>query len=83
MSLSIPKINPFAWLNSTMKGRPSLESLKAADFGLFGATLWPFASLDRLRVVTYLSTWVRVWIEDMFKLRLTCSVFLAFLLGRW
>ena len=42
-----------------MSGRPNLQSLKAADFGLFGATWWPFASLDRLRVVTRLSSWVR------------------------
>lgn len=37
----------------------SLKSLKAADFGLFGATWWPQASMERLRIVTYLATWVR------------------------
>ena len=34
--------------------------LKAFDFALFGATWWPHASLERLRIVTYLVTWVCV-----------------------
>lgn len=36
-----------------------LESLKAADFGLFGATWWPRASFERLKIATYLAGWVR------------------------
>ena len=40
----------------------SLKSLKAADFGLFGATWWPRASFDRLWIVTLLATWVRIYL---------------------
>lgn len=35
-----------------------LNSLKAADFALFGASWWPRASYERLRIVTFLITWV-------------------------
>ena len=35
-----------------------LESLKAADFAYFGATWWPRARYERLRIVTFLAIWV-------------------------
>jgi len=47
-------------LFSTLSNSKSLESLKSADFGLFGATWWPNASLERLRIVTYLAVWVSI-----------------------
>jgi hypothetical protein len=49
-----------ATCHSSMGHSRLLKSLKAADFGLFGATWWPRASWERLRTVTYLATWVRV-----------------------
>lgn len=42
-----------------MSDSPLLPGLKAADFGLFGATWWPEARWERLRIATYLATWVR------------------------
>ena len=32
--------------------------MKAADAALFGASWWPYASYDTLRIATYLSIWV-------------------------
>lgn len=46
-------------IDSSMGHSPLLKSLKAADFGLFGATWWPRASFERLRIVTFFATWVR------------------------
>lgn len=37
---------------------PRIEKLKAAEFGLLGATWWPLASCERLKVATYLTVWV-------------------------
>lgn len=37
---------------------PMLRALKAADFGFFGATWWPDADWERLKIATYLATWV-------------------------
>ena len=47
-----------AILDSIMPESPSLSSLKASDFALFGASWWPRAKFDRLKTVTYLATWV-------------------------
>lgn len=47
-------------IDSSMGHSPLLKSLKAADFGLFGATWWPRASFERLRICTFLATWVRI-----------------------
>lgn len=33
--------------------------MKAADAALFGASWWPYASFEKLRIATYLSIWVR------------------------
>ncbi len=41
-----------------MGDSPLLKSLKAADFGFFGATWWPEADWERLKIATYLATWV-------------------------
>ncbi|KAL8861149.1 MAG: hypothetical protein Q9178_002365 [Gyalolechia marmorata] len=45
---------------STMSHNPKLETFKAADFAYFGATWWPHASYDRLKVVTFLAIWVEI-----------------------
>lgn len=42
---------------STMSHNSKLEALKAADFAYFGATWYPQARYDRLRVVTLLAAW--------------------------
>jgi hypothetical protein len=44
--------------DSTMGDSQLLQTLKAADFGLFGATWWPEADWERLKIATYLATWV-------------------------
>lgn len=43
-----------------MSHNHKLEALKAADFAYFGATWWPQASYDRLKIVTFLSIWVGI-----------------------
>ena len=45
---------------SAMKHSTKFESLKAADFAYFGATWWPQAEYERLRIVTFLAAWVCV-----------------------
>ena len=35
-----------------------LRKMKAADAALFGASWWPYPSIERLRIATYLSIWV-------------------------
>ncbi len=46
-------------MSSSMGHSHRLKSLKDADFGLFGATWWPRASFERLKIATYLAGWVR------------------------
>ena len=46
-------------LSSLFPKHPKLRKLKAGDYGLFGSTWWPRASVKRLRIATYLSIWVR------------------------
>ena len=41
-----------------MQNAQTREALKASDFGLLGASWWPRARFNRLRVVTYFATWV-------------------------
>lgn len=43
---------------SAMSHSSKLKALKAADFGCFGATWWPRASYERLKITTFLSAWV-------------------------
>ena len=50
----------------------SLKKLKRGDYGLFGASWWPFASLQRLRIATYLALWVRDMLRALVKIIL-CS----------
>jgi hypothetical protein len=38
-----------------------LDGLLASDFALFGATLWPCASFDSLKIITYLVIWLFLW----------------------
>ena len=47
-------------INSLFPSHPKLEKMLKADYALFGATWWPQASFERLRIATYLSLWVRV-----------------------
>ncbi|KAI4250167.1 MAG: hypothetical protein L6R40_000339 [Gallowayella cf. fulva] len=54
-----------AWLESTMAESPLLRALKAADFGLFGATWWPEADWERLKVVTLFATWLFCWDDQI------------------
>ena len=43
-----------------MSHSSKLDSLKAADFGYFGATWWPRARYERLKIVTLLAVWVGI-----------------------
>ncbi|OCL02397.1 hypothetical protein AOQ84DRAFT_304791 [Glonium stellatum] len=47
-----------AWLGNALPAGKVLDALKASDFGYFGATRWPYAPFEKLRVVTYLAVWV-------------------------
>lgn len=47
-------------LASAMKHSRRLESLKAADLGCWGASWWPQAKYERLKVATFLVAWVCV-----------------------
>lgn len=38
-----------------------LDRLLASDFALFGATLWPCASFEKLKIITYLVVWLFLW----------------------
>lgn len=48
---------------SLFSNDPRLPQLKAADFSMFGSCWWPNASVERLRIVTYLSIWVNILIN--------------------
>ena len=50
---------------SAMGHSSKLEALKAADFGYFGATWWPRARYERLRIVTFLAAWVGIFLRDV------------------
>ena len=45
-------------LGSTMSHNSKLKALKKADFAYFGATWYPQARYDRLKIVTLLAAWV-------------------------
>jgi hypothetical protein len=53
------------WLHRTTPPGPVLSELLISDFGFFGATWWPCASFERLRIVTYLSIWLFVWDDEI------------------
>ncbi|QSZ31558.1 hypothetical protein DSL72_001125 [Monilinia vaccinii-corymbosi] len=52
-------------LESLFPDDPRLEKLKAADFSMFGSCWWPKASVERLRIVIYLSIWLFVWDDEL------------------
>lgn len=68
---------------SAMSHSPKLDSLKAADFGYFGATWWPRASYERLRIVTFLAAWVSILLRHLRDTSLKRLCLLAIRLGRW
>lgn len=41
-----------------------LRKMKAADAALFGASWWPYASFEKLRIATYLSIWLFAWDDE-------------------
>ncbi|CAG8949918.1 hypothetical protein HYFRA_00004248 [Hymenoscyphus fraxineus] len=41
-----------------------LRKMKAAKAALFGASWWPYADFDTLRVATYLSIWLFAWDDE-------------------
>lgn len=53
------------WLNDTMAPGRSLDAFQASDFGLMSSTWWPCASFDKLRIVTYLITWLFIWDDEI------------------
>ena len=42
-----------------------LDELQISNFGLFGATWWPCATFEKLRIVTYLSIWLFTWDDEI------------------
>ncbi|MCJ1293100.1 hypothetical protein MMC34_004653 [Xylographa carneopallida] len=54
-----------SWLDSLHSQHPKLRKLKAGDYGLFGAAWFPFASLERLRIGTYLCIWLFIWDDEI------------------
>jgi hypothetical protein len=42
-----------------------LKALQRSDFGLFGATWWPCANFDELRICTYLAVWLFTWDDEI------------------
>lgn len=54
-----------AWLASEFSDHPKLAKLQRGDYGLFGATWWPEASFERLRIATYLSIWLFIWDDEL------------------
>ncbi|KAL1594623.1 hypothetical protein SLS60_010384 [Paraconiothyrium brasiliense] len=53
------------WLDATLPQGKVLSALQRSDFGLFGATWWPQAKLDRLKIVTYLAVWLFTWDDEI------------------
>ncbi|MCJ1417265.1 hypothetical protein MMC32_003607 [Xylographa parallela] len=60
-----------SWLNRVLihsslhSQHPKLRKLKAGDYGLFGATWFPLASLEKLRIATYLCIWLFIWDDEI------------------
>ena len=69
-------------LSSAMSHSPKLEALKVADFAYFGATWWPRARYERLKIVTFLATWVGILLRPVRELKLKQLYDLAVRLGR-
>jgi hypothetical protein len=49
---------------STIPPGKTLNALQASDFGFFGATWWPSANFDELRICTYLAIWLLTWDDE-------------------
>ncbi|KAL8833601.1 MAG: hypothetical protein Q9170_004184 [Blastenia crenularia] len=71
-----------AWLESLLGDSKLLQPLRTADFGFFGATWWPEADWERLKIATYLATWVGSQAHETCTELLTKASCLAILLGR-
>ncbi|GME45697.1 Terpenoid synthase [Neofusicoccum parvum] len=54
-----------AWLEETLGPGRALEISKRADFGLFGATEWPYASYERCRIACLFCAWVFTWDDEI------------------
>lgn len=54
-----------AWLDNSKFRISKIESLKAADIGYFGASWWPRAPYDRLRIMAFVSLWIFAWDDEL------------------
>ncbi|KAB2575861.1 (E)-2-epi-beta-caryophyllene synthase [Lasiodiplodia theobromae] len=54
-----------AWLEETLGEGRALQISKRADFGLFGATEWPYASYERCRIACLFCAWVFTWDDEI------------------
>lgn len=54
-----------AWLEETLGAGKALAISKKADFGLFGATEWPYASYERCRIACLFCAWVFTWDDEI------------------
>ncbi|KAL1640030.1 hypothetical protein SLS58_007297 [Diplodia intermedia] len=54
-----------AWLEETLGEGRALKISKRADFGLFGATEWPYASYERCRIACLFCAWVFTWDDEI------------------
>lgn len=50
---------------STIPSGDALDEIQLADFAFFGATWWPCASLEKLRIVTYFAIWLFIWDDEI------------------
>ncbi|KAF2008972.1 terpenoid synthase [Aaosphaeria arxii CBS 175.79] len=53
------------WLNDILPPSKILKALQASDFGLFGATWWPFADFEQLKIVTFFAIWLFIWDDEI------------------
>lgn len=53
------------WISKSVTSARKIKTLKAADFGYFGATWWPRATYERLRILTFLAVWVFTWDDEL------------------
>ncbi|KAF2110741.1 isoprenoid synthase domain-containing protein [Lophiotrema nucula] len=53
------------WLKPFDLSPKVLAALQKADFGYFGATWWPHARFERLKIVTYLIIWLFIWDDEI------------------
>ena len=55
------------WIAASLPQADSrkVRALKAADFAYFGATWWPRAPYSRLRILTFLASWIFTWDDEL------------------